>query len=38
MDGEMNGREIVNLIDKLQEYGMSADSILETIVYVVTHK
>ena len=31
---EMSGREIVNLIEKLQEKGMSGDEIIEIILYI----
>lgn len=33
----MTGREIVNLIRKLREKGMSSDEILSIIEYVETH-
>ncbi len=32
----MTGREIVNLINKLQEEGMNAEKIIEIIKYVET--
>lgn len=32
----MTGREIVNLIHKLEEKGMSADEIIEIIKYIET--
>lgn len=32
----MNSREVVNLINKLEEEGMSAEKILEIIKYVET--
>lgn len=34
----MTGREIVNLIDKLEQEGMSAEKIIEIIKYVENHK
>ncbi len=30
----MTGKEIVNLIDKLQEKGMSSDEIIDIIKYI----
>ncbi len=36
MDEYMTGREIVNLINKLEQEGMSADKIIEIIKYVET--
>lgn len=33
----MTGKEIVNLIRKLKEKGLSSDEILELIEYVETH-
>lgn len=30
----MTGKEVVNLIDKLQESGMSSDKIIEIIKYI----
>ncbi len=33
----MTGEEIVNLIRKLREKGMSSDEILDIIEYVETH-
>ena len=36
MDEYMTGREIVNLINKLEAEGMSAEKILEIIKYVET--
>ena len=35
---EMSGREIVNLIEKLQEKGMSSDEIIEIILYIEKHQ
>ena len=32
----MTGREIVNLINKLEEEGMSSDKIIEIIKYIET--
>lgn len=32
----MTGKEIVNLINKLEEKGMSADEIIEVIKYIET--
>lgn len=37
MEQTMTGREIVNLITKLELEGMSADKIIEIIKYVETH-
>lgn len=34
----MTGREIVNLIDKLREKGLSSDEILEIIEYIEKHE
>lgn len=34
---EMSGREVVNLIDKLEAEGLSPDKIIEIIRYVETH-
>ena len=34
---EMTGREIVNLIEKLEAEGMTAEKIIEIIKYVETH-
>ena len=33
----MTGKEVVNLIRKLREKGMSSDEILEIIEYIETH-
>ena len=33
---EINGKEIVNLIDKLESEGMTSSKILEIIKYIVT--
>lgn len=33
----MTGKEVVNLIRKLKEKGMSSDEILEIIEYIETH-
>lgn len=33
----MTGKEVVNLIRKLREKGLSSDEILELIEYVETH-
>ena len=33
----MTGKEVVNLIRKLREKGMSSDEILEIIEYMETH-
>lgn len=35
---EMTGKEVVNLIDKLEEEGMSAEKIIEIIRYIETHQ
>lgn len=34
---EMNGKQVVNLIDKLQEEGFSTEKILEIVVYTLTN-
>ena len=34
----MTGKEVVNLIRKLREKGMSSDEILEIIEYIETHE
>ena len=36
MDEYMTGREIVNLITKLEQKGMSAEEIIEIIKYIET--
>ncbi len=36
MDEYMTGREIVNLINKLEEKGLTADEIIEIIKYIET--
>ncbi len=36
MDEYMTGKEIVNLIHKLEEKGMSAEEIVEIIKYIET--
>lgn len=36
MDEYMTGREIVNLINKLENEGMTAEKIIEIIKYVET--
>ena len=36
MEEMMTGREIVNLINKLEQEGMSADKIIEIIKYIET--
>ena len=33
----MTGKEVVNLIRKLKEKGMSSDEILDIIEYIETH-
>ena len=33
----MTGKEVVNLIRKLKEKGLSSDEILELIEYIETH-
>lgn len=35
---EMTGKEVVNLIEKLESEGMTADKIIEIIKYVETHE
>lgn len=37
MSEYMTGKEVVNLIRKLKEKGMSSDEILEIIEYIETH-
>ena len=37
MNEYMTGKEIVNLIRKLKEEGMSAEKIIEIIEYIETH-
>lgn len=37
MSEYMTGKEIVNLIEKLEQEGMSAEKIIEIIKYVETH-
>ena len=37
MSDYMTGKEVVNLIRKLREKGMSSDEILEIIEYMETH-
>lgn len=37
MQEYMTGREIVNLIEKLEEEGLSSEKIIEIIKYVETH-
>lgn len=34
----MSGKEILNLIEKLEEEGLSSDKILEIIKYVEKHE
>ena len=34
----MTGKEVVNLIRKLREKGLSSDEILEIIEYIETHE
>jgi len=34
----MTGGEIVNLIEKLKEKGMSSDEIIEIIMYIEKHE
>ena len=36
-DEYMTGKEIVNLIRKLREEGLSSDKILEIVEYIETH-
>ena len=35
---EMTGKEVVNLIERLEQEGMSAEKILDIIKYVETHQ
>ncbi len=35
---EMTGREIVNLIEKLEAEGMTSDKIIEIIKYIEKHE
>ncbi len=37
MSEYMTGKEVVNLIDKLEQEGMSAEKIIEIIRYIETH-
>lgn len=37
MSEYMTGKEIVNLIEKLEQEGMTAEKIIEIIKYVETH-
>ena len=37
MSEYMTGKEVVNLIRKLREEGISSDKILEIIEYIETH-
>lgn len=37
MDETMTGKEIVNLITKLEAKGMTAEEILDIIKYIETH-
>ena len=37
MSEYMTGKEVVNLIRKLREKGMSSEEILEIIEYIETH-
>ena len=37
MSEYMTGKEVVNLIRKLREKGMSSDEILDIIEYIETH-
>ena len=37
MEEYMSGKEVVNLIIKLKEEGMSAERILDIIEYIETH-
>ena len=34
----MSGKEVVNLIEKLREEGMSSDKIIEIILYIEKHE
>ena len=34
---KMTGKEIVNLIEKLEQEGMTAEKIIEIIKYIETH-
>ena len=36
-DEYMTGKEVVNLIRKLREEGLSSDKILEIVEYIETH-
>ncbi len=38
MGDYMTGKEIVNLIRKLREKGLSSDEILDIIEYIETHE
>lgn len=37
MSEYMTGKEIVNLIEKLEQEGMTAEKIIEIIKYIETH-
>lgn len=37
MSDYMIGREVVNLIEKLEQEGMTAEKIIEIIKYIETH-
>lgn len=36
-ENTMTGKEIINLIDKLEQEGMTAEKIIEIIKYIETH-
>ena len=38
MEEGMTGKEIVNLIEKLEKEGMSSDKIIEIIKYIEKHE
>ena len=38
MENAMTGREILNLIEKLELEGMSSDKIIEIIKYIEKHE
>ena len=38
MEEGMTGKETINLIEKLEQEGLSSDKIIEIIKYVVRHE
>ncbi|MDO4621946.1 MAG: hypothetical protein Q4B22_03250 [Eubacteriales bacterium] len=37
MEGCMTGKEVVNLIEKLREKGLTDSEIVDIIIYIETH-